>query len=112
LSYLKNFIYRFDFIHMRPDSAVITGGLPKKARAYVLSEPGKQYAIYIFGGTQANPEFTLPSGTYYAEWINPLTGKSEKQETLHHSGGKIIIRSPDYISDIALRIVNTTSDKR
>jgi hypothetical protein len=51
----------------------------------------------------------LQPGTYYAEWMNPVTGKSEKQETLYHHGGKIIITSPNYKPDIALRIVNTAS---
>jgi len=109
LSYLKNFIYRFDFVHMHPDSTVITGRLSRKARAHVLSEQGKQYAVYVFGDAKVNLELMLPPGTYYAEWMNPVTGNSEKQETLHHLGGKIIITSPNYKPDIALRIVNTAS---
>jgi hypothetical protein len=71
---------------------------------HVLSEKGKQYAVYIFGGEQTNLLLTLPAGTYQTEWMNTLTGKMEKQETLQSSGGKISINSPNYKEDIALRI--------
>src|SRR6185369_1568162 len=42
---LADFINSFDFIKMRPDNSVIKSGLPEKARARVLAEPGRQYAI-------------------------------------------------------------------
>lgn len=112
LSYLKAFIYRFDFINMRPDSTFITGsGLPETARVCALSEQGKQYAVYIFGGTQIKLELMLPAGTYHAEWMNTLTGKNEKQESLQHPGGKVTISSPKYTEDIALSIVNSGGKK-
>jgi hypothetical protein len=108
---LKEFIYQFDFVHMRPDSTVIAGGLPGKARSHVLSEPGKQYAVYIVDDTLDNLELTLPRGTYTTEWMNSLTGKIEKQETLSHSGGKMIISAPGFTPDMALRIVNSARGK-
>jgi hypothetical protein len=106
LSYLKSFINQFDFVHMQPDSMSVYDVSSKQARVHVLSEKGKQYAVYIFGGNQINLALTIPAGTYKTEWMNTLTGKIEKQETLQHKGGKQIITSPDYKEDIALRIMN------
>jgi hypothetical protein len=105
LGYLKNFIDQFDFVHMQPDITSISDVSSSKARVSVLSEKGKQYAVYIFGGEQINLSLDLAGGTYKTDWMNTLTGKIEKQETLQSSGGKITIASPDYKEDIALRII-------
>jgi len=105
LSYLKNFINGFDFIHMQPDSTTVSETLSKPPRVYVLSEKGKQYAVYIFGDNQINLELTLPEGSYKTEWMNTLTGKIEKQETVKSSGVSTTITSPNYKEDIALRII-------
>ena len=44
---LRNFIYRFDFIHMAPDTNVIRGGVPSGATARALSGADQGYAIYV-----------------------------------------------------------------
>ena len=105
LGYLKDFLYRFDFIHMQPDSTLIIKGQPEKFRSYALTEPGKQYAIYFNSGIGINVELTLPAGTYEVEWMNPLTGKRDKKTFLKHSGGKVVLVFPEYGEDIALRVV-------
>ena len=105
LGYLKHFIERFDFINMRPDSTTITGGLPANAIAQVLSENGKQYAIYIYRGEKANLELVLPAGIYEIEWLDTLTGKYYGKKSLKHRGGKTRLTSSSYSEDIALRIV-------
>jgi hypothetical protein len=105
LKILKDFIHGFDFIKMKPDNSIIKAGLPEKAKAYALGEPGRQYAIYIFGGSQANLMLELPAGSYAAEWLNPVNGKVAKKERLTHSGGALNVVSPDYTPDIALRVV-------
>jgi hypothetical protein len=106
LSYLKRFMDSFNFINMRPDSVTISGGVPANAVSQTLSETGKQYAIYIFGGTQANLELELPAGTYQLEWLNTLTGKYSGKTLLKQAkNGKAIITSPVYREDIALRLL-------
>jgi hypothetical protein len=105
LSYLKHFMERFDFIHMRPDSTTITGGIPGNAVAQVLSEKGKQYAIYIYGGGQVNLQLMLPAGNYNAAWLNPVTGQYIGRNLLKHAGGEVVLASPGYAEDIALRII-------
>ena len=104
LRILKDFIHSVDFIRMKPDNAVIKGGVPPKATARALVERGKQYAIYIKGGTRARLAIDLPSGRYRAEWVNTRTGQIEKPQTFDHSGGPRTIPSPTYSADAALRI--------
>ena len=90
---------------MRADSTTIAGGVPANAVSQTLSEPGKQYAIYVYGGTQAKLELTLPAGTYQVEWLNTLNGKYYSKTLLKHTKGKAVITSPVYTEDIALRVL-------
>lgn len=101
---LTRFIHSFDFVRMKPENSVIKGGLPAKAKAYVLAETGEQYGVYIFGGTQMNLEMELPAGRYRVEWVNPVSGKREAPSKLNHEGGTAVLKSPDYEPDIALRV--------
>jgi len=105
LGILSSFINSFDFIKMKPDNSVIKGGVPEKATARALVENGKAYAIYINGGSEVQLQIELPKGKYTAEWINTKTGKTDKQESLDHSGGNRTLQSPNYEDDIALRIL-------
>lgn len=104
LSYLKTFINRFDFVHMQPDSTSVSNVSSQQARVHALSEKGKQYAVYIFGGKQTNLSLALPEGIYQTAWMNTLTGKIEKQQTVKSNDGKITLTSPNYKEDIALHI--------
>lgn len=44
---LRDFIYGFDFIRMKPDTAIIKGGVPDGYSARALAEHNKAYAIYL-----------------------------------------------------------------
>ncbi len=107
LKILKDFIHSFEFVRMKLDDSVIKGNLPEKTRARALVEPGKQYAIYIVGGKQVDLTLTIPAGEYRAEWLNPLTGKSDKREAVNHPGGDLTLTSPAYDEDVALRLVRS-----
>jgi hypothetical protein len=104
---LNDFIHGFDFVRMRPDEGVVKGGLPPKGRARVLSEPGKQYAAYLFGGPEAKLELALPEGTYKAEWLDPSTGKVLKSSEVTAAGAVTTLPSPRYATDVALRLLRT-----
>ena len=104
LGCLKKFIQTFNFVAMKPDTAVYSGGSSSKNKVIVLAETGKQYAIYLMGGKQVNLELAIPQGSFTLKWINPLTGKTEKKGRLKHSGGKVSLESPVYSEDIALQI--------
>jgi hypothetical protein len=44
---LRSFIDGLNLPRMRPDNAVLKGGVPAGVTARALVEPGKMYAIYI-----------------------------------------------------------------
>jgi hypothetical protein len=116
LAILKRFIEGFDFLRMKPDSAVVRkqritpapvppGAKPGPAPTVrVLAEAGKQYAAYVRGGIAAELTLGLPEGTYRAEWVNPRTGKVDRAEDFKHARGDRTLTAPEYTEDVALRI--------
>jgi hypothetical protein len=104
LKILKEFLDDFELIRMKPDNAVIKGGVPTKATARALAEAGKAYAVYLKGGTRADLILDLPAGSYRAEWVNPRTGAVARREDFRHDGGERTLASPAYAEDIALRV--------
>jgi Cellulase (glycosyl hydrolase family 5) len=121
LRYLKTFLASFDFVRMRQDKRVIHGGLPAGAFARVISELGKQYALYLHhsarmdthyivrpGTYQARLLLALPAGSYHAAWVLPESGAVVKMESFRHAGGNRMLSSPRYTIDIALWIQGTT----
>jgi hypothetical protein len=108
LGILKKFIHSVDFLSMKPAGPLVQGGLPEGARAQLLAEQGKQYAIYILGGRQVSLRLDLPAGTYRAEWVSTLDGTTARREEIEHPGGAATLSSPPYREDIALRILRRT----
>ncbi len=104
LATLKRFIEGFDFLKMAPHNEVIAAGIPAKATARCLAEPGKAYAIYIKGGNQATLKLKLPAGTYTAEWLDTHTGAVVRMMASGALKGMSEVPSPEYREDIALRI--------
>jgi hypothetical protein len=114
---LKDFIHSFNFLRMEPlKSAVETVALDGSHSARVLAEPNKAYAIYIGPKdpraavkerpreSQATIALELPAGSYRSEWVNTLTGKIDKRENHRHKGGRLVLDSPLYLQDLALRL--------
>ena len=56
------------------------------------------------GGKQITIVVDLPKARYRINWVNTLTGKSERNQTLAHPGGRMQLQSPEYVDDIALSI--------
>jgi hypothetical protein len=102
---LSDFIRGFAFLRMRPDDGVVKGGVPAKGSVRVLAEPGKQYALYLFGGPSARLELALPAGEYQSAWVEPTTGKALKSERFTARGPTTVVSSPEFRTDIALRLV-------
>ncbi|MBM3888948.1 MAG: hypothetical protein FJ388_07450 [Verrucomicrobia bacterium] len=107
LRVLRDFIHSFNFVRMKPDITFIKSGIPDGARVTALVEPGRQYATYLFGGTQATLTLDVPAGKYRTEWVNTRTGKIDKTRTVTHGGGSLMLASPSYAEDIALRVKRT-----
>lgn len=112
LKILKDFIHSFDFIRMKPDNSVVKGGLSEGARARALANPGRQYAVYVFGGKRTDLTLEIPAGRYRLQWLNPLSGKFDRREVVDHGGGKLTLSSPPYEEDVALRLVRTRGTRQ
>lgn len=86
-----------------------------------LSEPGKQYAIYLYHGSPdkewgcsfipepSNYNDTLvinsvPAGKYRIEWIEPSSGIVKESRTIKWDGGNLRMTSPSYMLDMAMKM--------
>ena len=119
---LRDFLYGFDFVRMKPDDAVIKRVSPELS-ARALAETGKAYAIYLHVPVPEKPknlqehlrddieaqlQLALPPGLYRAEWIDTKTGETCGTATFTHAGGERELTSPRFANDLALRIVRGT----
>jgi hypothetical protein len=101
MSALKKFMDTFNFIKMSPDNTIQA---PDGITIRALSEPGKQYAIYIRGGSQTTIKLDLPQGKYQVKWTNTHTGETLKTQQMTHKGGTMEIVSPEYDGDTVVSI--------
>jgi hypothetical protein len=111
LAILLQFFSGLDFVHMRPENAIV-GALPDRITARALVNEGRVYAVYVNGAPRDKPclkvSLTILPGTYRAEWVNTKTGNVDKVEDMEHAGGTRVLISPPYVDDIALRIYRLT----
>lgn len=113
---LRDFMNSFDYVRM---SRITDFSAPTGTIASAMGENGKQYAFYIFHGKLTNGCFwvgtpgsyedeitfnTIPAGTYRLEWIDPATGAVKHTETVAHVGAKLVLKTPAYSMDLALRM--------
>jgi hypothetical protein len=113
-----------DFIRMEKFSGFSVADSLVLARG--ISEPGKQYALYLFHGSRKcedwpqgatasrfnveMAQFTdtvtinATSGKFRVEWITPSSGTVIKTYVVESSDGRLILYTPLYTCDIALRI--------
>jgi hypothetical protein len=114
LKTLGAFIRSFDFVSMKPDPAVVLGGVPRGHRAYALAQNGKAYAVYLgrdtkdknapTGPQSATLQLQIPAGRYKAEWVHPRTGVVERGVKVMATGAPTLLVSPMFEEDIALRL--------
>jgi hypothetical protein len=118
LQNLKDFIYSFEFLKMHPDKSFIVSGLPAShAYSRGMSEPGKQYALYIHHSSERRGSYVvspgnyhetlmlnLPPGNYQADWVDPEHGSVIKSESFTQGSESKMLSSLTYNIDIALRI--------
>jgi len=105
LRILQKFLTSFDFLKMKPDASLVKSGVPEKGSVRVLAQAGKAWAIYVKGGTQTTLTLEAPAGKYRVEWQNTQTGKVDKREQINHPGGHLMLVSPPYVEDIAVRLL-------
>jgi len=113
LRILHEFFDAMDFIHMKPMNNAVKGGFataplggaPARSgvTVRVLGQEGKNYALYVRGGTHIELQLKLPAGNYRSEWINTKTGKVERSDDVQ-GAGEPRFASPEYTEDIVLRV--------
>jgi hypothetical protein len=74
LRILRDFIYGFDFVRMKPDDSVIKGGVPEGMTARALAEAGKAYAIYL--RPMSHTQFS-------ARWTGFVEPESSEEHTFY-----------------------------
>jgi len=78
---------------------------------YLVSSAGAfcgpviQYAIYLKNGNQCNLKLNLLKGKYHFEWISTMDGSLLKSGELKCRSGEVVLESPPYRDDIALKII-------
>lgn len=93
LRLLRDFLYSFDFIGMKPEHRTIRGGLPLGARGYVLAKSGEAYAIYVGPAPEIKDEFSVR----WTGSIEPRHSEEYTFSTLSNDGvrlwidGKLVI---------------------
>jgi hypothetical protein len=120
LRILKEFLYGFNFVKMKPDDSVIRSVSPDLS-ARALVEQGKAYAVYLHVPIPKKPKdidgivnreiqakltLDLPAGDYEAEWLNTKTSQTESKDAFRHRGGGKTLTSPKFTADIAVRLVS------
>jgi hypothetical protein len=120
LGILKQFLYGFDFVQMQPLSEVARAASDGFS-VRVLGDPGKQYAVYVHGRLAPKPtpddvqrienervstelHFRFPPRQYRAEWIDTKTGEIVKSEQFTQTTEPLVLASPEFVADIAIRI--------
>lgn len=105
LKILKDFIEGFNFIRMKPDNSILQVVKGTVAEFQVLTEPGKQYAIYLEKVSAATIQLQVPDGVYKVEWLNPLTGTTQKTGKKTSAGRLLELVCPDQQEDLVLKLV-------
>lgn len=102
LKNLKEFMDGFEYWKMRPDSLLVDGA--EGLRYNALTEPGKQYAMYVIGNMQAQLTLNVQDGRYKVQWLDPVTGKYSQAEMKTAKNNKLVLVVPKHDADIALKI--------
>ncbi len=102
LGILSAFLGKLPLLDLEPDSQTVkhAGGTYPR----VLSNPGRQYAIYLDGSGPVEVVLELAAGRYSGEWIDPRTGSDMRLEAFQHGGGRKTLRTPEFRDGIALRL--------
>ncbi len=105
LHILVDFLQGLSLADLQPYSRSVKHAAGVAAR--VLSNPGKEYAIYLDGNGATDLSLDLPAGRYAGEWVNVRTGSIEKSEKFQHSGGDKVLQTPEFQKGIAFRLKRT-----
>lgn len=78
---LARFLPGTPFQEMAPDSTTVVSG-----DAWVLSDPGRHYVLYLYDGGEVTVNLLLAPGTFLAEWFDPRLGLFSPPTTVAGGG--------------------------
>lgn len=102
LGVLRQTLESTGLVDLAPDESVVAEA--RGATTLALSNPGRQYLIYLEGPGKTDLIVTLPAGRYEAVWLNARTGRIDRREEVT-GGGKRLLESPDYVTDVVVKVV-------
>ena len=101
LGVLRRTLELTGLVGLAPDARVVAES--GDAATLALSQAGKQYLIYVEGPGKTDLIINLPAGRFDATWLNARTGRVDRHEQLD-GGGRRLLESPDYVTDVVVRI--------
>ena len=104
LQVLSDFLHGLDLAKMHPDYATVQMAPGVVVRG--LSEPGRQYAFYLYGRGPTSLKLNLPAGTYEIQWIEVDTGRLLAQQALQVQNDFAELKSPEFKDAIALHVIH------
>ena len=106
LGILNKFLRTLPLAELSPDTHTVKRAGGTYAR--VMSNPGRQYAMYFDGNGPAEIVLDLPAGSYAGEWINTESGQPTALPKFDHPGGEKRLSAPAFRDGIALRLTKAT----
>lgn len=118
LKVLKSFVESLEFSKMKENTSLNYTNDISKTNVRSFSQPGKQYAFYLYKNPKGRSSgevhsrsyrdkilFKIPEGSYRADWIDPLLGNIIRTDYFSVKKDKYSINTPPYFMDLALRII-------
>jgi hypothetical protein len=103
LGVLRRTLHELDLAKAQPRPGIVAHA--PGAFSQALAVDGDAYLVYLEGPGRTTVALAVPPGRYRATWINTRTGRIERQEDANHRGTRLTLDSPEYLTDIALRLV-------
>ena len=106
---LAGFMSSLNFVNMKPvDNNVVKAGT-EGVSVEGLVEEGKVWALYLSVkdtvAASSLVDINLPAGSYKLIWTNTKNGSETPESHNDHTGGRMQIKSPEYLRDIAVKII-------
>ncbi len=106
---LAVFMRSLNFIDMKPAGNDVIKSVTEGTSVEGLVEDGKVWALFLSVkdtvATSSVLDVNLPAGSYNLTWTDTKTGSESPESKNGHNGGWLQIKSPEYLRDIALKIV-------
>ena len=106
---LAGFMSSLNYNNMKPAGTDVVKPGTEGVSVEGLFEEGKVWALYLSVkdtvATTSIVDINLPEGSYKLIWTDTKNGSETPESHNGHKGGWLQIRSPEFLNDIALRIV-------